>query len=136
MWVRRVLGRLFTVWITILLGGFGGAALVRLSPGFGVDEREMDPRLRADSVDALRRARQEQDNVARFYWTSLKQLARGNLGFSSLLNRPSVCWRSLWRCLRRGETGCCPGPCPQEEYKIHILCFLPTTQPRRPSGEI
>ena len=90
MWISRVLGRLFTAWITILLCGLGGAALVRLSPGFGVDEREMDLRLRADSVEALRRSRQEQENVARFYWTSLKQLARGNLGFSSLLNRPIV----------------------------------------------
>ena len=90
MCISRVLGRLFTAWITILLCGLGGAALVRLSPGFGVDEREMDLRLRADSVEALRRSRQEQENVARFYWASLKQLARGNLGFSSLLNRPIV----------------------------------------------
>ena len=42
---------------TVLLGGFLSATLVRLAPGFDADERELDPHLNAQSVQALARRR-------------------------------------------------------------------------------
>ena len=48
----------------LLLGGFLGATLVRLAPGFGVDEEELDSRLNKESIQALRRAHSTDENVA------------------------------------------------------------------------
>ena len=50
------------ILLTVLLGGLLGATLVRLGPGFGVDERELDSRLSAQSQQAIRaeRARGQQ----------------------------------------------------------------------------
>ena len=52
---------LVSLAITVLIGGFLTAALVRLSPGFGVDEHELDP---TRDVAALRRARPRGPNRA------------------------------------------------------------------------
>jgi peptide/nickel transport system permease protein len=45
------------ILLTVLLGGLLGATLVRLGPGFGVDERELDSRLSAESQQAIRAER-------------------------------------------------------------------------------
>ncbi len=76
------------ILLTVLLGGLLGATLVRLGPGFGVDEREMDNRLNAQSQQAIRAEHAAENNVAIFYWRYLTGLARGDLGFSRSLNRP------------------------------------------------
>ena len=89
MW--SVLARQFRrVLLTVLLGGLLGATLVRLGPGFGVDERELDNRLNAQSIQAIRSERAAESNVVRFYWRYLVGLAHGDLGFSRSLNRPVV----------------------------------------------
>jgi peptide/nickel transport system permease protein len=79
--VRRIL-------LTVLLGGLLGATLVRLGPGFGVDERELDTRLSAGSQQAIRSERDRDNNIAVFYFRYLAGLARGDFGFSRSLNRP------------------------------------------------
>jgi peptide/nickel transport system permease protein len=76
------------ILITALLGGLLGATLVRLGPGFGVDEREFDPRLNAESIQAIRAERASDNNIALFYGRYLSGLVRGDLGFSRSLNRP------------------------------------------------
>jgi len=76
------------ILLTVLLGGLLGATLVRLGPGFGVDEREMDNRLNAQSQQAIRAEHAAENNVAIFYWRYLTGLVRGDLGFSRSLNRP------------------------------------------------
>jgi hypothetical protein len=50
---------------TVLLGGLLSATLVRLAPGFDADERELDPHLNAQSVQALRDARRQDRNIFR-----------------------------------------------------------------------
>ena len=50
----------------VLLGGFLGATLVRLAPGFGVDEEELDARLSNQSIQALRQAQATDQNLAVF----------------------------------------------------------------------
>lgn len=76
------------ILLTVLLGGLLGATLVRMGPGFGVDERELDSRLSADSQQAIRTERARDKNIAWFYFRYLAGLLRGDLGFSRSLNRP------------------------------------------------
>lgn len=74
--------------ITVLIGGFLGATLMRLAPGFGVDEEELDSRLSAQSVQALRQSRADEGNVFVFYFHYLSRMLRGDLGDSRTLQRP------------------------------------------------
>ncbi|MBZ5680130.1 MAG: ABC transporter permease subunit [Acidobacteriia bacterium] len=74
--------------VTVLLGGLLSATLVRFAPGFDVDENQLDPRLNAASVQALRDARLQEHNVARFYYKSLMRAAHGDLGTSISLGQP------------------------------------------------
>jgi len=76
------------ILLTALLGGLLGATLVRLGPGFGVDERELDSRLSAQSQQAIRSENARDSNIALFYVRYLAGLARGNFGYSKSLNRP------------------------------------------------
>ena len=62
------------ILITVLLGGFLGATLVRFAPGFGVDEEELDSRLSAQSIQALRETRAEDANIFVFYFHYLSRL--------------------------------------------------------------
>src|ERR671922_2041187 len=73
--------------IVVLLGGFLGATLVRIAPGFGVDEEELDTRLSRESIQALRQA-QPSDNLLVFYFHYLGRLLRGDLGTSRTLQKP------------------------------------------------
>jgi peptide/nickel transport system permease protein len=76
------------ILLTALLGGLLGATLVRLGPGFGVDERELDNRLNAESREAIRAEHAQDSNIALFYLRYLTGIAHGDLGFSRSLNRP------------------------------------------------
>lgn len=73
---------------TVLLGGLLSAMLVRLAPGFDVDEAQLDPRLNSASIRALREARLGQSNIFRFYFHSLQRAAQGDLGTSISLGQP------------------------------------------------
>jgi peptide/nickel transport system permease protein len=76
------------ILITVLIGGFLGATLVRLAPGFGVDEEELDARLSAQSIRALREARASDGNLFVFYFSYMNRLLHGDLGNSRTLQRP------------------------------------------------
>jgi peptide/nickel transport system permease protein len=86
--LRSILRPARRILVTALLGGLLGATLVRLSPGFGVDERELDSRLSAESQQAIRSEHARDSNVVLFYARYLGGLLRGDLGFSRSLNRP------------------------------------------------
>ena len=73
--------------ITVVVGGLLGATLVRLAPGFGIDEAELDSRLSAQSIQALRQAQPGQ-SLGAFYFRYLSRLLRGDLGVSRSLQRP------------------------------------------------
>jgi peptide/nickel transport system permease protein len=72
----------------VLLGGFLSATMVRLAPGFDTDEEQLDPRMNAESVRALREARADQHNILSYYFHSLERAARGDLGVSISLSQP------------------------------------------------
>jgi peptide/nickel transport system permease protein len=73
---------------TVLLGGLLSVSLVRLAPGFGVDEEQLDPHLNAESVRALRQSRDQQQNVFGFYLHSIQRALHGDLGTSISLGQP------------------------------------------------
>jgi peptide/nickel transport system permease protein len=73
---------------TVFLGGFISSTLVRLAPGFDVDEAQLDPRLNSESLQALRLARLDQHNIFRFYFHSLQRAAHWDLGTSISLGQP------------------------------------------------
>ncbi len=83
-----LLRQLRRVLLTAVLGGLLGATLVRLAPGFGVDERELDTRLSAQSQQAIRAERARDANIPAFYFRYLAGLLHGDFGFSRSLNRP------------------------------------------------
>jgi peptide/nickel transport system permease protein len=70
------------------LGGLLGATLVRFAPGFGADERELDTRLNAQSIQVLRESHSSQRHILRYYRGYLGGLLRGDLGMSTSLERP------------------------------------------------
>jgi peptide/nickel transport system permease protein len=76
------------ILVTVLVGGFLGATLVRLAPGFGVSEEELDVRLNQHSVAALRQASASESNLMVFYFHYLERLLHGDLGNSRTLQRP------------------------------------------------
>ncbi|HEX4783705.1 MAG TPA: ABC transporter permease [Candidatus Sulfotelmatobacter sp.] len=85
---RKLARHGLTIIATVLLGGFLATALVRLAPGFDVDEAQLDPHLNSESIRALREARREQNNIFRFYLHSLQRAAHGDLGTSLSLGQP------------------------------------------------
>jgi peptide/nickel transport system permease protein len=84
----RILRHVLTLTGTVLLGGFFCATLVRFSPGFYVDEQQLDTRLSAESLQALRESHATEKNLLRFYALYLRQSAHGDLGRSHSLNQP------------------------------------------------
>lgn len=87
MWARRLLRHALALSLTALLGTLLAATLVRLAPGYGVDERELDTRLAESSIQALRQAR-DHESLPVFYQHYLAGLWHGNLGISRSLGRP------------------------------------------------
>lgn len=74
--------------ITVLIGAFVAALLVRMAPGFDTDESQLDSRLSRQTVEALRASREQNRNIGRFYVHYLGAALSGDLGQSQLLNRP------------------------------------------------
>ncbi|HET8548660.1 MAG TPA: ABC transporter permease subunit [Bryobacteraceae bacterium] len=76
--------------LILLLSGLLGASLVRLAPGFGMDEGALDARYSAASRQALNRERERtrQIGAIAFYYAYVAGLARGEMGRSALFDRP------------------------------------------------
>lgn len=86
--IQRILGRLLMLVAVCLLGGLLSASLVRFSPGYGVDERELDFRLSQASVEAIRNSRHMDDRLLSYYGHYLAAAAHGDFGSSQWLQRP------------------------------------------------
>ncbi len=90
MWaaVRRVGQHLGAMAATVLVSLLLAATLVRVAPGFDVDEQQLDPRLSHDSIAAARVSRAQHRNIAAFYLVYLKRALHGDFGRSQILNQP------------------------------------------------
>jgi peptide/nickel transport system permease protein len=85
---KKIAGHVLALAATLFLGGLLSATLVRLAPGFDVDERELDPHLNAESLQALRDARTRDQSIFQFYFSYTKRAMRGDLGTSLALGQP------------------------------------------------
>src|SRR5215467_14457116 len=72
----------------MLIASVLGATLMRIAPGFGSDEQQLNSSLSAQSIQAVRQARLADSDVPRYYGRYLSALARGDLGLSQSLNQP------------------------------------------------
>lgn len=85
---RRLIQPLFTVLATALLGGLLGATLVRIAPGSDVSQEELNFQLSAQSKEYFRALHAHEQHVFTFYGYYLAALAKGDLGYSLLFQRP------------------------------------------------
>jgi peptide/nickel transport system permease protein len=76
------------VLLIALAAGFIGAALVRLGPGFGASEQDLDPRLSQQTRDAIRAQNAAGSNVLVYYGKWVAGVFHGDLGYSPSLKRP------------------------------------------------
>jgi peptide/nickel transport system permease protein len=74
--------------VILLIAGLAGATLVRFAPGFGIDERTLDPRLLAPSLDAIGREHAGERNPLAFYLHFLGGMLRGDAGRSVVFAQP------------------------------------------------
>ncbi len=73
---------------TLLIGGFLGAALIRFSPGYDSDLREVDPRYSAADRAAIHAENSRDANLFLFYRRYLAGALHGDFGRSRTLDTP------------------------------------------------
>ena len=88
LWTLCLLRRTAALLVVVLAGGIFSATMVRFSPGFGVDERELDSRLSSDTLAAIRQSHAENRSVIHFYAHYLGSMLQGRFGVSSRFQRP------------------------------------------------
>lgn len=88
--LRQLLRHLLAILGLALFGTLLTAALVRRAPGYGVDERELDPRWSAESLRALRESRAHNEGMIAFYVRFLSGAIHGDWGTSESFQRPVV----------------------------------------------
>jgi peptide/nickel transport system permease protein len=86
--LRAALRRLLCLALTVLLAAFLGAALVRLAPGFGMDERQLDARLSDTSRRAIAAESSAGGSLVRYFAAYFAALCRGDLGQSISFAQP------------------------------------------------
>jgi peptide/nickel transport system permease protein len=86
--MKAILRQLVRMAVLVLAAGVASALLVRYSPGALIDEREMDQRLSAESVAALRAENASNRSVGPALLRYLRGLAKGDLGYSQSNNAP------------------------------------------------
>src|SRR5215467_3492978 len=86
--IQRIAGKLLMLLALCLLGGLLSATLVRFSPGYGVDERELDFRLSRASREAIRNSRHLNEGLLSYYGHYLASAVHGDFGSSDWLQRP------------------------------------------------
>lgn len=88
VFLRAALRRLLCFGLTVLLAAFLGAALVRLAPGFGMDERQLDARLSDSSRRAIAAEDSAGGSLVRYFAAYFAGLCRGDLGQSVSFAQP------------------------------------------------
>jgi peptide/nickel transport system permease protein len=86
--LREVGHHLLAILVTVLLGGLLGAVLVRMAPGFGIQESDLNTQLSSETRQALHREDARERNVLTYYLHYLGGLAHGDLGYSRSMDRP------------------------------------------------
>ncbi|HVN04674.1 MAG TPA: ABC transporter permease [Bryobacteraceae bacterium] len=85
---QRLARAAFSLAVTVVVGGILTAALVRLSPGYGVDEHELDPTRDVAALRAREAASVARSNFFSFAMRHTAAMFRGDFGTSQNWNRP------------------------------------------------
>jgi peptide/nickel transport system permease protein len=85
---RGLSSRIAVALVVLVISGLLAATLVRMAPGFGMDERMLDARLASSSLQAIERQGAEHSNIVGYYVQYLQQLSRGDFGISRSTGRP------------------------------------------------
>ncbi len=86
--MKAILRQLARMTVLVLVAGAASGLLVRYSPGALVDEREMDSRLSAESLAALRAEAAANRSLGTALVRYFRGLAKGDLGYSQSNNAP------------------------------------------------
>ena len=84
----KLLGQLSLLAATTLVGGILAGTLLRVSPGFDADERELDARLDEASRRSIRTEHMVNRDLFRFYVRYFRAALHGDLGMSESFQRP------------------------------------------------
>lgn len=74
--------------VIILVSGLAGATLVRFAPGFGIDERVLDPRFSTQTLESIQKQHAPEGNPLAFYGRFLSRLLKGDAGQSIVFGEP------------------------------------------------
>src|SRR5579885_3681563 len=86
--LRQLLKHGLKLLLTLLLGGIFAATLVRVAPGFGMDEEQLDLRLNNQTLASFRNTQATTENLPAFYFDFAARLLHGDLGTSRTLEQP------------------------------------------------
>lgn len=86
--IRRIMTGICTRALAILLASGMLALLVRYSPGFEADERDLEPTLSAASRETMHSARAAERNVLSYIVSFTARAAHGDFGVSRVLDVP------------------------------------------------
>jgi peptide/nickel transport system permease protein len=86
--LTHLLRRLLLLISLGIAGGLISATLVRFAPGYGVEERELDPRWNEKSIEALRQNQPLRQGLPSYYIQYLSGLVHGDLGESESFKQP------------------------------------------------
>ena len=87
-WITNLLRKLLLLAVLAVAGALLCATMVRFAPGYGLDERGLDPRLSQASREAIRTEHQLPQGLPSYYAAYLIGLAHGQFGTSTYLQRP------------------------------------------------
>jgi peptide/nickel transport system permease protein len=88
MGMRALLATLGRVLFVVLAGAVLSATLVRLAPGAGVSEEQLDVRWNQESRSRALEREHEELNLARYYWRYIRGWLHADFGMSHSLQRP------------------------------------------------
>jgi peptide/nickel transport system permease protein len=114
---------LFSLLLTVLAGGMLTAAMMRWSPGFGVDQHELDPGRDVQAMRARDAALPEQRDFLGYCLRHTAAMFRGDLGVSRSWKQPVALlleerWRVTARLMALGLAG---------GWGLALACALPQT---------
>jgi peptide/nickel transport system permease protein len=87
-WITNLLRKVLLLAVLAVVGALLCATMVRFAPGYGLDERGLDPRLSQASREAIRTEHQLPQGLPSYYAAYLIELAHGHFGSSTYLQRP------------------------------------------------
>ena len=85
---KAFLRRILSSFATLALTGLAAATLLRIAPGFDVDERALDGRASAETQRQIRAERAGEQDILSFYGHYLRNALHGDLGQSRMYEVP------------------------------------------------